>query len=74
MHPADITAALVKKGYNFKTLAANIKPPVDRSLIGKVIHGSRRSPRAQKAIARITGFSLHELWPDQYHEKDRKVR
>ena len=73
MHPADITAALVKKGHDFTSLAASLKPPVDRSLVGKVVHGSRQTHRVQKAISRITGLTLHELWPEQYPENDRAV-
>lgn len=73
MHPADITAALAKKGHDFTSLAASLKPPVDRSLVGKVVHGSRRTPRVQKAIARVTGLSLLELWPDQYRDDGRNV-
>lgn len=71
MHPADITAALAKKGHDFTSLAASLKPPVSRSLVGKVIHGSRRTRKVQKAISRITGKSLHELWPDQHPAEDR---
>ena len=65
MHPADINAALTKKGITQEKLIEGT-PYVQRSTVSLVIHGHRRSPYLERRISQLTGISLHKLWPNRY--------
>ncbi len=64
MHPADIQAALKKKGLNHQKVADILDPPVDRSLVTKVILGDSSNRAVRETIARIVGLPIRRLWPE----------
>ncbi len=64
MHPADIQAALKKKGLNHQKVANSLDPPVDRSTVTKVIHGDLENRAVREAIAKIIGLPVRRLWPE----------
>ncbi|MEX2524457.1 MAG: helix-turn-helix domain-containing protein [Gammaproteobacteria bacterium] len=67
MHPADIKAALKKNGKSQSVLAKELG--VSPAAVHLVIEGRTHSKRVAKAISQITGYSIDELWPEQYEEK-----
>lgn len=67
MHPADINAALIKRGMNQTKLAALIG--VEQNLVSSVIHGTLNSRPVATAISGATGIPLADLWPGQYDRK-----
>jgi len=64
MHPADIRAALNKSGKSQTQLAEELG--VSDNAISLVIHGRSKSFRIARAISKITGLSVHILWPGRY--------
>lgn len=67
MHPADINAALIKRGLNQTRVAELIG--VDQSLVSSVITGRFKSRPVAAAIAGAIDIPLDDLWPGQYHSK-----
>lgn len=72
MHPADINAALVKRGTNQTRVAELLD--VDQSLVSKVIKGTFKSRPVAAAISAATGIPLNDLWPGQYEAKPGRAR
>lgn len=64
MHPADINAALIKKGSSQSEIARALS--VSPMGVSQVVHGRSKSRRIADAIAKITGISIHTLWPGRY--------
>jgi len=71
MHPADINAALIKKGVTQQKLIDGTGY-TDRSIVSHVVHGRRRSETLEAAIAEITGIPLHRLWPKNYPKPGKR--
>lgn len=64
MHPADIQAALKKKGYSQAKLARELGlHPVS---ISRVILGKEVSNRIMNAVAVIIGQPVQFIFPDYY--------
>ena len=61
-HPADIVAALRKKGTNLNRLAE--ASDLSRSSVRKALR--RVHPRANRLIAEAIGVDLHTIWPDWF--------
>lgn len=64
MHPAEIQAALKKKGIKQADIARMCE--VSAAAVGEVIHGKSRSRNIESRIAQELGISEAELWPDWY--------
>lgn len=71
MHHEDIKAAIRKKGLTPAEMAAHLK--VSAQLVSQVIRGRSKSARVAKAIARVTGLSVDELWPGIYAKKPARA-
>lgn len=72
MHPADIQAAIKKRGYTPADIARHLK--VSRSAVSAVIYG-HPSRRIATTIAKLIGRPVDELWPGQYPDEAlRKAR
>ena len=69
-HPADIRAAIVKRGKTLTGLA--LENGLDSSACRAAL--IRPLPNAEKAISRLLGVPLHELWPDRWDEEGRRYR
>lgn len=69
MHPADIRAALTKSGKNQTQIAEELG--VSHNAVSLVIHGRSKSFRIAKAISKITGLSVHILWPGRYTPRNQ---
>lgn len=69
-HPADIRAAIVKRGKTLTGLA------LESGLDGSACRAAliRPLPNAEMAISRLLGVPLHELWPDRWDEEGRRYR
>jgi lambda repressor-like predicted transcriptional regulator len=67
MHPADIQAALRKRGVSQADIARRLN--ITKAGISFVIHGRSKSRRVAAAIARITGIPVGELWPGVYEDQ-----
>lgn len=63
MHPADINAALRKKGLNQTAIAKSLTPPVDPSLVTKVVQGDRANEAVRTRISQAVGIPVSRLWP-----------
>lgn len=64
MHPADIKAALQKRGTSQRQIAESLN--LSTSTITYVIQGRGKSGRVAQAISQATGISVDRLWPGQY--------
>ena len=71
MHPADINAALIKKGYTQTKLAKELRR--SQMSISHVIYGRSRSRRTATAISKITGIDIQILWGTAY-TKSKQAR
>jgi lambda repressor-like predicted transcriptional regulator len=67
MHPADIKAALEKRGYNQTRVADDLH--VSASHVHMVIHGDAISLRVAERVGKILGRSPRELWPGVYDDR-----
>jgi lambda repressor-like predicted transcriptional regulator len=63
MHPEEIKAALRMKGCTQARLAESLR--IGRSTVSQVIAGYCKSSHVQKAIAKIIGKTIREIWPNQ---------
>lgn len=64
MHPADITAALKKRGSSQAIVARRLK--ITKTSVYQVVHGHQASRRVSRAISEITGIPISQLWPGRY--------
>lgn len=71
MHPADIKAALQKRGTNQAKIAETMK--VSRSTVSYVIQGRGKSRRVADAISQATGIPVDRLWPGKYFAHDQRI-
>lgn len=69
-HPADIRAAVTKAGKSLRGLA--LENDLDESACRAAL--IRPLPKAEKAISRLLGVPLHELWPDRWDDEGRRFR
>ena len=68
-HPADIKAALEKKGWTLRALAAHHGIKGSSSLS----HTFERSfPLNEKRIADAIGVPVQQIWPSRYHPDGTK--
>lgn len=61
-HPADIYAALRKRGYNLAALS--VDSGYHRTAVGKALR--RHWPAAEKIIADAIGVPPQTIWPSRY--------
>ena len=69
MHPADIKAALQKKGYTQTQVAAMAlrrNGHAHKSAISRVIAGDLKSAPLAKLIAGLVDMPVSEIWPNTY--------
>jgi lambda repressor-like predicted transcriptional regulator len=71
MHPADIKAALAKRGSSQAKIAAAAK--VSRAHVSYVIQGRSKSRRVAELISQVTGISIDRLWPGKYIFTDHRI-
>ena len=64
MHAEDIKAALAKNGERASRLAKRLS--VSRSAVSGVIHGNHSSRRIARAIAKVIGTPVSQIWPGRY--------
>lgn len=64
MHPADITAALKKRGSSGAAVARRLG--ITRQCVHLIVSGAQRSRRVEREISRVTHLSLKTLWPQYY--------
>ena len=72
MHPADITAALIKAGTSQASIASELD--VSHNAVSLVVHGRTKSSRIASAISKATGISIQTLWPGRYVSRDQMKR
>ena len=65
MHPADIAAALKKKGKTQKAVAKELG--LSHVSVAAVIRGRSHSYKVANYISAIIGFPLDVIWPNSYH-------
>lgn len=69
MHPADIKAALQKKGYTQTQVAAMAlrrHGHAHKSAVSRVIAGDLKSEGLAKLISQLIGVSPSQIWPGKY--------
>lgn len=71
MHPADIQAALKKRGSSQTKIAATAK--VTPAHVSYVIVGRTKSRRIANLISQATGISVDRLWPGKYIASDNRI-
>jgi putative transcriptional regulator len=64
MHPADIAAALKRRGLSQSDVARELQ--ISRPSVGDIIHGRGRSARVERVIADKLGLPLYVIWPQHY--------
>lgn len=75
MNPAEIKKALVDQDMTQLDVVKRLKMPLTaRPIVSLVINGKARSQRVEREIAKITGYPLHELWPDWYRQDGRRLK
>lgn len=67
MHHEDIKAAVRKRGITLADLAKTLH--VSPMMVSRVVRGDSKSEVVAKAIAKVTGLSVDELWPGLYAER-----
>ncbi len=70
MHPADIKAAVEKKGSNLTKIA------LDAGLSESACRMALRNkyvPAGERAIAAYLNIAPHKLWPNRYDRDDNRV-
>ncbi len=68
-HPADIVAAVRKKGSSLVAISGDLgltRSAASRALL--IPH-----PRVNKAIADLVGAPLHEIWPQWFDADGRRI-
>ncbi len=70
MHPADIKAAIQKKGSNLTKIA--LKAGLSESACRMALL-YQFVPAGERAIAAYLDMPLHKLWPDRYDRKDKRL-
>jgi len=63
MHPADVKAALEKRGWTLANLGRELG--VTRTAMTQTLHFAR-SQRIEQAIAAKIGLLPVDIWPDRY--------
>jgi len=72
MHAADILALLSKAGHPPAKIARTLG--VYPSAVSSVIHNKGASFRIAQHIGKITGVSIHTLWPGRYENPCKRGR
>ncbi len=69
MHPADIVAAVKKKGTNLSRLA------LANGFGESTLRAALKKPhvRAQRVIAATIGRPVHEIWPQWFDAQGRRI-
>ncbi|WP_369308753.1 helix-turn-helix domain-containing protein [Providencia rettgeri] len=62
-HPADIIAAIKKKGSSLSELSR--QAGLNSSTLNNAL--SRRWPKGERIIAEFLGVAPTEIWPSRYH-------
>jgi lambda repressor-like predicted transcriptional regulator len=62
MDPIDIIYKLKKKKLSQADIARKLK--VKRQVVNQVIHGRKQSATVKKAIAKILGKEVKDIWPN----------
>ncbi|MEQ1512957.1 MAG: hypothetical protein ABL934_09785 [Lysobacteraceae bacterium] len=75
MTPLQIKKALEEKEIRQIDVVVRLgMSKTSRPIVSAVINGNSRSRRVEKEISKITGFPLHELWPDWYAPSGKAVK
>jgi len=69
-HPADIKAALAKKGYTFARVAR--ENGYVRNAPNSVLH--KPWSQIERIVAEIIGVRAAEIWPSRYDRRGRPLR
>lgn len=72
MHPADIKAALEKRGYLLSDVARGLG--LRRHAVSMIVRGHGRSRRVAREISRLTCIPVAQLWPGQYPDIEAEER
>lgn len=70
MHKEDIKAAIRKNGVSLRQLS------LDWGFSEATVRNALRQPMpsVEPLIAKLIGKTLHEIWPDRYDAKNRRIR
>lgn len=77
MHPADIKAALHKKGFTQTQVAVMAKRRnghAHKSAVSRVIAGNLKSSDLAQLIARLIGKPANQIWPGKYPHLEKPSR
>ena len=66
MHPADIKAALAKKGRPAAKVARRLR--ITKGTVSRVISGRDTSRRVANHISRVIDVPVSQIWPGRYDE------
>lgn len=75
MKPLQIKQALEQKEVRQIDVVVSLgMSKTSRPIVSAVINGTSRSRRIEKAISKITGIPLQQLWPDWYSPDGKPVK
>lgn len=72
MHPADINAALIKRGYTQTRIAELVG--ATQAFVSNVVHNRTKSRPVANAIAAAIDKPVNEIWPGVYEGEVRPGR
>lgn len=72
MHPADIKAALQKRGYWMTDVARGLG--ITSSAVNLIVRGEKKSRRVALEVSRLTGIPVSRLWPGAYPQIEAEER
>lgn len=72
MHPADIQAALKKKGITQTSIADELG--VSEMQISGVVNKGRDSDRVMRHVSDLIGKDHREVFPEYYFRKKRRIK
>lgn len=71
MHYSFVQAELKSRGIRQRDIAEAFG--VSPSFVAQLIRGETSSHRIARYIARKIGRTVHDIWPDRYHNRPRKA-
>lgn len=72
MHPAEIQMHLKKREITQKMIAAELG--VSEFHVSEVVHKKRNSDRVMQAVSKAIGKNPHEVFPEYYFRKIKRVK
>lgn len=71
-HPADVKAAICKKGLTMAEIAATAEPSIAPQVLSMALR-MRCSARAEELIASAIGVPARKIWPSRFKSNGERI-